>query len=113
LLKNSAGTVKDPGVRIITDNTNIAFGFVNLEFFPAATAVTVAGDHLVAIQPPNPVGAPIQDLIRECSITLTPNAAAKVVPAVGNSTTKINPARIFSVMRSYGRRLSNIERRRG
>jgi hypothetical protein len=113
LLKNSAGVLKEPGVRIITDNTNIAFGFVNLEFYPAASVSTVAGDHLVAIQPPNPVGAPIQDLIREVSITLAPNAAEKIIPAIGNSTTKINPARIFSVVRSYGRRIVNLERRGG
>lgn len=113
LLKDSAGVLKDPGVRVITDNTNIAFGFVNLVFFPAASVSTVAGDHLVAVQPPNPVGAPIQDLIREVAITLSPDGAEKIVPAVGNATTKINPARIFSVIKSYRQRIVNLERRGG
>jgi ReqiPepy6 Gp37-like protein len=112
LLKTAAGDVKEPGVRIITDNTNIAFGFVNLEFSPAASVSTVAGDHLVAVEPPNPVGDPIQDLIREVSISLTPGAE-KITPAVGNANTKINPTRIFSVLRSYGRSIANLQRRGG
>jgi hypothetical protein len=107
LLKNSAGDVKDPGVRIITGRT-IAFGYVNLEFFPDASASTVAGDHLVAIEPPSVVGAPIQDLIREVAISLSPDGE-RITPAVGNTNTKINPARIFKVLRSYGRRIVNLE----
>jgi hypothetical protein len=108
LLRDSSGVVKDPGVRVVTDNTNIAFGYVNIEFFPAASVSTVAGDHLVAIEPPNPVGEPIQDLIREVAISLSPDGET-VTPAVGNTNTKINPARIFSVLRSYGRRIVNLE----
>lgn len=107
LLKNSSGMLKDPGVRIVTGRT-IAFGYVNLEFFPAASASTVAGDHLAAIQPPAVVGAPIQDLIREVAINLSPDGE-KIVPAIGNTNTKINPARIFKVLRSYGRRIVNLE----
>ena len=110
LLRDSSGVVKDPGVRVITDNTNIAFGYVNLEFYPAASVSTVAGDHLVAIEPPAVVGAPIQDLIREIAISLTPDGAEQITPAIGNTTTKINAARIFSVLKSYGRRIVNIER---
>lgn len=109
LLRDSSGEVKEPAFRVITDNTNIAFGFVNLEFFPAASVSTVAGDHLVAIQPPATTGAPIQDLIREVAISLTPDGE-KITPAIGNTNTKINPARIFQVLRSYGRRIVNIER---
>jgi hypothetical protein len=107
LLKNSSGMLKDPGVRIVTGRT-IAFGYVNLEFYPAASASTVAGDHLAAIQPPAVVGAPIQDLIREVAINLSPDGE-KIVPAIGNTNTKINPARIFKVLRSYGRRIVNLE----
>lgn len=108
LLRDSAGDVKDPGVRIVTDNTNIAFGFVNLEFFPAASVSTVAGDHLVAIEPPNPVGAPIQDLIREVGISLSADGE-KVTPAIGTTTTRINPATIFAQLRKLKRRIVNVE----
>jgi hypothetical protein len=97
-------------VRVITDNTDIFAGFVNLHFYPAASTGPVEGDHLVAIQPPAPTGAPIQDLLREVQITLTPDGE-KITPAIGNTNTKINPARIFSVIRSYGRRIVNLERR--
>lgn len=108
LLKDSSGNLKDPGVRVITDNTNIAFGYVNLEFFPAASASTVTGDHLLAIEPPNPVGAPIQDILREVQITLTPEGE-KITPAVGNANTRINPASVFSVLRALKRRVVNVE----
>jgi hypothetical protein len=107
LLKNAAGDVKDPGVRVITGRT-IAFGYVNLEFFPDASASTVAGDHLVAIEPPNPVGAPIQDLIREVAINLSPDGE-KVTPAIGTTTTRINPATIFAQLRKLKRRIVNVE----
>lgn len=109
LLKNAVGDLKDPGVRIVVGRT-IAFGYVNLEFYPAASASTEEGDHLQAIEPPNPVGDPISDLIREVAISLTPGSE-QVTPAVGNTNTKINPARVFRVLRSYGRRIVNLERR--
>jgi hypothetical protein len=55
-------------------------------------------------------GAMIQDVIREVAISLTPEKES-IVPAVGDTNTKINPMTIFGLVKKLGKRVVNIERR--
>lgn len=102
------GHLKEPGVRVVTGRTT-AFGFTNIDFYPAADVSTEVGDYLEAITAPQTTGEQIVDIVREVNISLTPDAE-KITPALGSGAAS-NPIRIFDTVKRQTRRLNNIERR--